>query len=526
MLAAVAATSEQVAATSSRRAKAAAIAALLGSLAPDETAIVVAYLAGELPQGRIGIGWAALREARTANAAGSPTLAIAEVNATLEAIAATSGPGSAAQRNRRLAGLLERATAAEQDFLTRLLQGELRQGSLEGVMIEGVAAAAGLCPADVRRAAMVAGGIARVAASVLADGDVGLARFVITPFQPVAPMLAQPADDIVSALEASGPAALEWKMDGARVQVHRRGNTVRLFTRSLNDVTAAAPEVVAVVAQLPDDDLILDGEIIALGDDGTPRPFQVTMSRFGRTLDVANQSRTLPLSVFFFDCLRRGGVDLTGADTETRYAALVEAVGPVLRMPRHVTDDPATAQAFFEEAIGRGHEGVMVKALGAPYQPGTRSASWRKVKRAHTLDLVVLAAEWGHGRRHRWLSNLHLGARDHTTGEFVMLGKTFKGLTDTMLAWQTDALLARATASDTSIVHVRPEIVVEVTFNELQASTRYPGGLALRFARVKAFRPDKRPEDTDTIETVRAIFRAQGSDRAVAQRRQPRGTDL
>ncbi|MEP7208221.1 MAG: ATP-dependent DNA ligase [Casimicrobiaceae bacterium] len=511
MFAALVATSAQVAATSSRRDKAAAIAALLRSLTLDETAIVVAYLAGELPQGRIGIGWAALREARPADAADAPTLAVAEVNATLEAIAATSGSGSAAQRTRRLAGLLERATAAEQDFLTRLLQGELRQGALEGLMIEGVAAAAGLRPADVRRAAMVAGGIGRVAVSALAEGNAGLARFAIMAFQPIAPMLAQPADDIASALASLGTAALEWKMDGARVQVHRQGNAVRLYTRSLNDVTAAAPEIVAAVAQLPGDDLILDGEIIALGEGGTPHPFQVTMSRFGRTLDVATRSRALPLSVFFFDCLRRDGVDLTAADTATRHAALAAAVGPVLQMPRLVTDDPAVAQAFFDEAIGRGHEGLMAKALGASYEPGTRSASWRKVKRTHTLDLVVLAAEWGHGRRHRWLSNLHLGARDPASGTFVMLGKTFKGLTDTMLAWQTDALLARAVATNPTIVHVRPEIVVEVTFNELQASTRYPGGLALRFARVKAFRPDKRPEDADTIHAVRAIFATQGA---------------
>ncbi len=323
---------------------------------------------------------------------------------------------------------------------------------------------------------MVAGGIGRVARAAITEGAQGLERFAIVMFQPVAPMLAQPADDMASALQALGTAALEWKMDGARVQVHRQAGEVRIFTRSLNDVTAAAPEVVEMVGALEGDDLIVDGEVIALKPDGTPYPFQVTMSRFGRTLDVARQRAELPLSVFFFDCLRRDGRDLAGEEGEARFAALRDAMPAHCVMPRLVTDDPASAQSFYDDAIAHGHEGVMAKSLTATYEPGARSAAWLKVKRAHTLDLVVLAAEWGHGRRHRWLSNLHLGARDPATGTFVMLGKTFKGLTDAILEWQTRELLERATQRDDWVVHVRPELVVEITFNDLQASPRYPGG--------------------------------------------------
>ncbi len=515
LLAALVATSARIGETSSRRAKAEAIAECLRILAPEEIDIAVPYLAGEVRQGRIGIGWAALREARPTGAMHGPGLALLEVDAALDAIARTAGKGSAAERSQRLGELFTRATREEQDFLNRLLIGELRQGALEGLMIEGVAAAARLPVAEVRRAAMVAGGIGRVARVAMTEGANGLERFAIAMFQPVAPMLAQPADDIASAMQALGAAALEWKMDGARVQVHKQGSEVRIFTRSLNEVTAAAPEVVEMVAGVGSDDLILDGEVIALRGDGTPHPFQVTMSRFGRTLDVARQRVALPLSVFFFDCLRDRGHDLTGRDGEARFSALRDAVPPHGVMPRLVTDDAASAQAFYDEAIARGHEGVMVKSLTAGYEPGARSAAWLKVKRAHTLDLVVLAAEWGHGRRHRWLSNLHLGARDPATGSFIMLGKTFKGMTDAILEWQTRELLARATRRDDHVVHVRPELVVEITFNDLQASPRYSGGLALRFARVKGYRPDKRADEADTIDTVRAIYAAQ-SGKAVS----------
>jgi DNA ligase-1 len=442
-----------------------------------------------------------------------PILTLHEVDRTLEEIARASGAGSSARRQQLLAALSTRATAPEQDFLTRLLLGELRQGALEGLMIEAVASAAELAPGEVRRAAMIAGGIGCVARAALDEGANGLARFAMAMFQPLAPMLAQPAEDIEQALQSLGNAALEWKLDGARVQVHKRGEEVRIYTRGLNEVTGAVPEIVEGAAAMRCTDLILDGEAVALQGSGAPYPFQVTMRRFGRTLDVETQRSALPLSVYFFDCLRRNGVDLLARTAVERFEALTDAVPAHLVIPRLVTADRASAQAFYDDAVGRGHEGVMVKALDSPYEPGARSAAWLKVKRAHTLDLVVLAAEWGHGRRHGWLSNLHLGARDPRTGAFVMLGKTFKGMTDAMLEWQTRELLAREVARDDWTVHVRPQLVVEITFNDLQASPRYPGGLALRFARVKGYRPDKKPDEADTIDTVRTIYAAQSPGR-------------
>jgi len=501
--------SQRVGATASRRAKIAEIAGLLRAAAPDEVALAVAYLSGETRQGRRGIGYALIRAAHPEDAAARAELALRDVDAALEAIMRTGGAGSVAGRTRLLAALLARATKSEQEFLVRLLLGELRQGALEGLMIEAVAAAARLQADDVRRAAMLAGGIAAVAGAALQEGAAGLARFTIRMFQPLAPMLAQPADDLAAALARVSVPALEWKLDGARVQVHRAGDDVRIYTRTGNDVTSAAPEIVQAVRDLPQPTLILDGEAIALRPDGSPYPFQDTMRRFGRVLEIDEMRATMPLSVFFFDCLREGAHDLLGQPAHVRFDAMTRALPAHLIIPRLVAADPAAAQAFYDEALARGHEGVMVKSLEAPYDPGARSALWLKVKRTHTLDLVVLAAEWGHGRRHGWLSNLHLGARDPATGGFVMLGKTFKGMTDTMLEWQTKELLARAIERSDWVVHVRPELVVEITFNDLQASPRYPGGLALRFARVKGYRPDKKPEDADTIETVRRIYAAQ-----------------
>jgi len=509
LLADIVATSQAVAQTASRRAKANAIAQTLRKLAHDEIDIAVAYLAGEIPQGKIGIGWAAIRDARPPGAMQAPVLTLHDVDRTLGAIANTIGRGSANARSEQLRALFTRATHDEQDFLARLLIGELRQGALEGLMIEGVATAAGLAVADVRRAAMIAGGIGRIAATAMTEGAAGLARYSIAMFQPLAPMLAQPADDMEQAMQSLGAAALEWKMDGARVQVHKSGDEVRIYTRSLNDVTAVAPEIVEVARALPAAQLILDGEAIALNPDRSPHPFQVTMRRFGRTLDVERERAALPLSVFFFDCLRRDAQDLLGQPAQARFEALAQTLPSSVLMPRLVTDNIEHAQAFYDEAVARGHEGVMAKALTGGYEPGARSALWLKVKRAHTLDLVVLAAEWGHGRRHGWLSNLHLGARDAEHGGFVMLGKTFKGMTDAMLEWQTSELLARETHRDDWTVYVRPELVVEITFNDLQASPRYPGGLALRFARVKGYRPDKKADEADTLETVRRIYASQ-----------------
>jgi len=402
-----------------------------------------------------------------------------------------------------------RATDEERDFLVRLIAGELRQGALEGLMLEAIAAAADLPLADLRRAAMFAGGIAAVARAALSEGAAGLARFSIQLMQPVLPMLAQPVEDAAAALAELGRAALEWKLDGARVQVHKAGDEVRVFTRNLNDVTAAVPEIVETVRAARARDLILDGEAIALRADASPHPFQVTMRRFGRKLDVAAMRRELPLSVYFFDCLRRDDEALVDRPGEERFRVLTGALPAGIIIPRAVTADPGTAEAFFADALAHGHEGVMAKSPEAAYEAGRRGSSWLKVKRVRTLDLVVLAAEWGHGRRQGWLSNLHLGARDPGTDAFVMVGKTFKGLTDAMLEWQTRALLEREVARDAWTVYVKPELVVEVAFNEVQASPQYPGGLALRFARVKAYRPDKRPQETDTVESLRKIHAAQ-----------------
>jgi DNA ligase-1 len=509
-LADLVATSRRVAGTPGRLEKVAALAGLLRRLAVDEIEIAVAYLCGETRQGRLGLGYAALREAQVeTRPGGGEPLTLAEVDAALERLRATTGKGSAAARAERLGALFARAGADERDFLARLIIGELRQGALEGVMLDAIAVAASLPGADVRRAAMRAGGLGAIAKAALTEGAAGLARFALRLLHPVQPMLATPADDVAGALAALGTAALEWKLDGARVQVHKAGDEVRVFTRNLNDVTAAVPEVVEAVRPLAARELILDGETIALAPGGAPQPFQVTMRRFGRKLEVERLRAGLPLAVFFFDCLWRDGDDLADHPAHERFAALADALPGGIVIPRIVTGDVAEGDSFFSAALAAGHEGVMAKALDAPYEAGRRGAGWLKIKQAQTLDLVVLAAEWGSGRRQGWLSNLHLGARDPASSGFVMLGKTFKGLTDETLEWQTAEFLARETRREGHVVHVRPEIVAEIAFNELQASPHYPGGLALRFARLKHYRPDKSAAEADTIDTVRALYDAQ-----------------
>jgi len=505
----IARVSSDVAGTSSRLAKIERLASCLRDLRPDEVAVAVAYLSGELPGGAIGLGWASLRGLPPP--AREPTLELLEVHGALRRIGAASGTGSQAARRSETAALFGRATEPERRFLRGLLMGDLRQGALEGVMVEAVARAAKVPPAEVRRASMVAGDLATVAAVAMAEGAAGLSRFGLTVLHPVRPMLAQTAESVQNALARVHPAAVEWKLDGARIQVHRLGDDVVAFTRNLADVTARVPEVVEQVRGLAVEAIVLDGEAIALRPDGRPHPFQVTMGRFGSRLDVGSLRGAVPLSPFFFDCLHLDGADLIDRPGEERFARLAERVPASIRAPRILTEDPDEAERFLEEALRHGHEGVMVKALYAPYAAGRRGASWLKVKRAHTLDLVVLAAEWGHGRRQGWLSNLHLGARDPRTGGFVMLGKTFKGMTDQMLGWQTQHLLTLETHRDAHTVHVRPELVVEVAFDGVQASQRYPGGLALRFARVKGYRPDKTPEDADTIDTIRAIHAGFGA---------------
>ncbi|MGZ5714515.1 MAG: ATP-dependent DNA ligase [Caldimonas sp.] len=509
-LAALVDASGRAAQTASRLAKRDAIAACLRGADPDEVEIAVAWLSGEARQGRIGVGWATLAALR-GTPAPQPELTLREVDAALGAVATTSGKGSASARSATLRALFARATAAEQDFLVRLLVGELRQGALEGVMLDAVAAAADVPAADVRRAAMVSGRLGEVARVAMGEGAVGLARFAVALHRPVQPMLATPADDIAAAMARLGTAALEWKVDGARIQAHKAGGEVRIYTRALKDVTASAPEIVEALQALPARELILDGEAVALAADGSPQPFQTTMRRFGRKLDVERMRAELPLAMYFFDCLHVDGASLLDKPAHERFDALAAALPARLVIPRIVTADVAAAEDFYADTLARGHEGVMAKALDAPYEAGRRGASWLKVKRAHTLDLVVLAAEWGHGRRKGRLSNLHLGARDPATGGWVMLGKTFKGMTDALLEWQTNELLAREIGRDGITVRVRPELVVEIAFNDLQESPQYPGGLALRFARVKGYRGDKGAAEADTIETVRAIHAAQAA---------------
>jgi DNA ligase-1 len=498
----IARTSANVAATRARLAKVERLAACLGRLGAEEVPVAVTYLSGALPQGTIGVGWASVRD--LPSPATSASLGLLEVHAALERIKAASGKGSQAARRRELSDLFARTTDPERRFLVGLLMGELRQGALEGVMVDAVARAADVPPGDVRRALMLAGDLATVARAALAKGPEGLARFRLALLRPVQPMLAQTAEDLDEALSRVGSAAVEWKLDGARIQVHRVGDDVRVFTRNLADVTGRVPDVVEAALGLHVEAALLDGEAIALLGDGRPRPFQVTMSRFGSRLEIDDLRRAVPLSPFFFDCLHLDGEDLIDRPAAERFEALETRLPAELRVPRAVVSGPDDARGVLDEALARGHEGVMVKALSAPYEAGRRGASWLKVKRAHTLDLVVLAAEWGHGRRRGWLSNLHLGARDRGGG-FVMLGKTFKGMTDEMLAWQTERFLSLETGRDDFTVHVRPELVVEVAFDGVQASSRYPGGLALRFARVKGYRPDKCPDEADTIDTVQAI---------------------
>jgi DNA ligase 1 len=502
-------TSQRVGATAARLGKIRELATLLQSLPAEEIETGVLYLSGDTRQGRIGLGYRALRDAGTAAAAQAPSLSIGEVDRELDRLSDIRGRGSAGRRGAALHALFSRATEEEQHFLVRLLAGELRQGALAGIMTDAIAGAAGLPPAEIRRASMYARSLGEVARAALSGGAAALAGYRLEMFAPVAPMLAQTAADTGAALrELHGTAAFEWKMDGARIQLHKRGDEVRIYTRGLNDVSAAVPEISELGRTFRAHTLVLDGEAIALDPSARPHPFQVTMRRFGRKLDVERLRAELPISAFFFDCLRFEDRSIADRPTAERIEALGKAVPAALLMPRLVTSSAAAAAAFYAEAIAAGHEGLMAKSLDAPYEAGNRGASWLKIKHAHTLDLVVLAAEWGHGRRTGKLSNLHLGALDPATGEYVMLGKTFKGLTDAMLEWQTRELLERETRRDAGTVYVRPELVVEIAFSDLQSSARYPGGLALRLARVKRYRDDKRAADADTMESIRRIHAA------------------
>jgi DNA ligase-1 len=509
LLADLVATSAAVTATSKRLEKVALVAAALRRLAPDEVVPGVAYLSGELRQRQVGVGWAALKDHPPP--AAEAQLTIADVDTALERIGLTTGAGSQARRRALIAGLFERAVAEEQEFLVRLLLGDLRQGALAGVMTDAVAKAAEVPATAVRRAVLLRGDLRAVAVAALTEGQEGLTAFRLEVGRPLAPMLAQTAASVDDALAAVCPAAVEWKLDGVRVQVHRQGDDVAVFTRSLDDITARVPEVVTAVRGLAAESLVLDGEVIALDETGRPRPFQVTSSRVGRRGDPVALSREVPLSTAFFDVLHRDGEDLLDAPGAQRFAALEAVVPEYLRIRRTVAHDAATAQAAYAEAIAAGHEGVVVKSLDTTYEAGRRGGGWMKVKPRHTLDLVVLAAEWGHGRLRGWLSNLHLGARDPDSGEFVMVGKTFKGLTDATLAWQTERFLELETHREGITVFVRPAVVAEIALDGVQTSTRYPGGVALRFARLKTYRPDKNPSDADTIHSIRALLGSSSS---------------
>jgi ATP-dependent DNA ligase I len=534
------ATSEAVARAPGRRVKIDELASLLRRVEPDEVPVAVAFLSGELRQRQIGVGYAALGGLLGGGApapgpgpagtggTGQP-LTLADTDAVFAAIGAVAGPGTQAERRRLLGDLFARASEAERSFLTRLLGGELHQGALEGVMVEAVARAAGVSASEVRRAHLLGGSLPEVAGAALgaarsagagtsgpATASAALRAFRLQVGRPLQPMLAASAPTVAAAFERVSPAAVEWKIDGIRIQVHRQGSDVAVFTRSLDDITGRLPEITEAVLGSAAQSMVLDGEAIALDPDGRARPFQVTASRAGTQGIPDQQRQDIPLTPFFFDLLYLDGRDLIDEPAAERQALLAAVLPERLRAPRIVTSDPAEAEGFFADAVGRGHEGVVVKSLDAPYAAGRRGSEWIKVKPRHTLDLVVLAAEWGHGRRRGWLSNLHLGARDPATGGFVMLGKTFKGLTDQMLGWQTERLLELADPPGArppgdlrnawGVLHVRPELVVEVAFDGVQTSPRYPGGLALRFARVLRYRPDKQAAEADTIDAVRAVW--------------------
>jgi DNA ligase 1 len=501
LLADVVAASATVAGTAKRNEKRSALAELLARLEPDEIETTVGFLLGEARQGRIGIGWASVRDLDVEPAT-VPTLTVADIDAAVHALASTTGPGSQAQRHAILEDLFRRATVEEADFLSRLFVGEMRTGALAGVVTDAVATASGAPATLVRRSVMLAGDLGAVARLALTEGVEALRAVGLEPLRPVQPMLASTSESVAAALGEVGEASVEWKLDGARVQVHRAGDRIAVYTRNLNDVTTRLPELVELARGLDEDSFVLDGEVLGIIDpDGPPPAFQDTMSRFGRMDATSNPTS---LGVRFFDVLHAGGRDQIDEPLRRRRRLLEALVGEHV-VPGTITGDLDAAEAVLVDALSRGHEGVMVKAADSTYEAGRRGRSWRKVKPVHTLDLVVLAVEWGSGRRRGLLSNIHLGARDEDSGELVMVGKTFKGMTDAMLEWQTRRFRELETSETGHTVWLRPEQVVEVAVDGVQTSTRYPGGVALRFARVRRYRDDKGPADADTLDAVRAL---------------------
>jgi DNA ligase 1 len=497
LLADVVAASQEVAETGSRSRKVAILAELLGSLDPDEVSVATGLLSGVPRQGRVGVGYSTIYSVESAPAA-EPSLSVADLDAAISQIQAATGSGSARTRKQLLADLLGRATEAEGGFVTRLLTGELRQGALAGVMVDAVAKAAGV-PADLaRRALMLSGDLTRTAEIAMSSGEDGLRAIGLELFRPIFPMLASTAASVADAVSSFDRVSVEWKLDGIRIQIHRRAEEVRIYTRNLNEITHALPGIVEAARGLAVEHVVLDGEAIWMAE-GSPAPFQETVAQIDA--DAPPEG----ISTFLFDLLHVDGEDLLDTPLEER-AARLEAIASPLRVPSIVTSEPSEGERVLEESLAAGHEGVVVKDAGSLYAAGRRGKAWRKVKPVRTYDLVVLGAEWGHGRRQGWLSNLHLGARDPGTGEFVMVGKCFKGLTDALLEWQTAELLKRETHRQGITVLVRPELVVEIALDGVQSSTRYDGGVALRFARVKRYRPDKRAEEADTIDELRSLL--------------------
>jgi ATP-dependent DNA ligase I len=483
--------------TPSRSGKIAILSELLRELEPTEVPVAVGFLTGVPRQGRIGVGHRTIYRIAAAPAS-EPSLTIDDLDRAISDVQETTGSGSLAQRRGVLTELLSSATEQEVDFVRRLFTGELRQGALGGLMVDAVAKAARVSGPLARRALMLSGDLTRTAEIAISEGEDGLRAIGLEIFRPIFPMLASTAATVAEAVGSSERSSVEWKLDGIRIQIHRRGDEIRVYTRNLNDITQSLPGIVAALRALPVRQAVFDGEALWMSEDG-PAPFQETVSQ------IDSNSPPEGIRTFLFDVLHVDGDDLLDTPLEAR-AARLEALAPHLKIPSVITSDPDAAERVLDEALAAGHEGVVVKDVASLYSAGRRGKAWRKVKPVRTYDLVVLGAEWGHGRRHGWLSNLHLGARDPRTGAFVMVGKTFKGLTDELLDWQTKEFLARETNRDGIAVLVRPELVVEIALDGVQSSTRYAGGVALRFARVKRYRPDKHAAETDTIDDLRALL--------------------
>jgi DNA ligase 1 len=497
LIADVVTASKQVADTSSRSTKVAIIAELLRKLDAREVAVAAGFLSGVPRQGRVGVGYSTVYRIERSPAR-EPSLTIDDLDVAIADVQRARGSGSAARRRQLLGDLLERATKEEADFVRRLFTGELRQGALAGLMIDAVAKAAGVSAEMARRALMLSGNLPRTAEIAMTEGEAGLRAVGFEIFRPILPMLASTAETVADALAGFDRASVEWKLDGIRIQIHRRGREVRIYTRNLNDITYALPGIVDAVLHLPVRQAVFDGEALWMGDDG-PAVFQDTVAK------IDSDAPPEGIATFLFDLLHVDGDDLLDTPLQQR-AARLEAIAPHLKIPAALTSDPDEGQRMLDESLRAGHEGVVVKDAASLYAAGRRGKAWRKVKPVRTYDLVVLGAEWGHGRRQGWLSNLHLGARDPASGGFLMVGKCFKGLTDELLRWQTEQMLARETGRRGIAVLVRPELVVEIALDGVQSSTRYPGGVALRFARVKRYRPDKNPEEADSIDDLRALL--------------------